>query len=229
MRSWTPFGSVRRMSSIALPDAGGDLHRVGAELLDDAGADDLALETVRDAAPHRRGLAHVGDVAEQDRHVAPRRDDRAPQVVDALRAAERAHRPFDRALGDDAARRVHVRFLDGVQHVVEADAARRHAFGIELHLKLAEIAAEPFDGRDTGHGQQSIVDLELREVAQRHEVRRAGLGFERELEDLVQPSGQARNQRRVGAGRQLPGHLGDALGDELARAVVVGVSARTRS
>ena len=223
MRSWTPFGSVRRMSSTALADASGDGHGIRAELLDDAGADDLALEPVRDAAPDRRGLANVGDVAEQDGHVPPRRDHGAPQVVDALRATERAHRPFDRALGDDAARRVHVRFLDGVHHLVQADASRRHAFGIELHLKLPEIAAQPFHGRDTGHGQQSVVDLELREVPQRHEIRRAWIGFERELEDLVEPAGEAGNQRRIGAGGKLPGDLRDPLGDELPRAVVVGV------
>ena len=121
-----------------------------------------------------------------------------------LRAAERAHRPFDRALGDDAARGVQVRFLDGVHHVVEADAPRGHALGIELHLKLPQVAAETLHGRHAGHGQQPVVDLELGEIAQRHQVRRAWLGFERELEDLVQPAGQAGDQRRIGPGGSCP-------------------------
>ena len=50
-----------------------------------------------------------------------------------------------------------------------------------------------------------------------------GLRLERELENLVQPAGQARHHRRVGALRQLPGGLTDALRDELPGAVVVGV------
>ena len=83
-----------------------------------------------------------------------RRHHRAPQVVDGLRAAERAHGPFDGALRDNAARGIQVRFLDRVHHVVQADASRRHAFGIELDLKLAQIAAETFHRRDTGHRQQ---------------------------------------------------------------------------
>ncbi len=95
--------------------------------------------------------------------------------------------------------------------------------GIDLHLELAQVAAEPLDRRHAGHRQQAVLHLELGEVAQRHQVDGAGLGLERELEDLVQPAGEAREQRRVGARRQLRRHLADALGDQLARAVVVGV------
>ena len=68
---------------------------------------------------------------------------------------------------------------------------------IELHLELAQIAAEPLDRGDAGHGEQAVLHLELGEVAQRHQVGGAGLGLERELEDLVQPSGEAREQRRA--------------------------------
>ena len=106
---------------------------------------------------------------------------------------------------------------------------RGHPLGIELHLELAQVAAEPLDGGDARHREQAVLHLELGEIAQRHQVRGAGLGLERELEDLVQPAGQARDERRIGARRQLPGDLRHALGDELAGAVVVGVAARTRS
>ena len=177
---------------------------------------------MRDAAPDRRRLADVGDVAEQHRHISSRGHHGAAEVVNGLRPAERADGPLDRALRDDAARGVHVRFLDRVHHLVEADAPRRHALGIELHLELAEIAAEPLDGRDARHGQEPVVHLELGEIPQRHQVRRAGVGFEREFEDLVETAGQAGDQRRVGAGRKLAGDLRDPLGDELPRAVVVG-------
>ena len=155
--------------------------------------------------------------------------DRAAQVVDRLRAAERAHGPLDRPLCDDAAGGVQVRLLDGVHDVVQADAPRGHALGIELHLELPQVAAETLDGRDARNGQQPVVHLELGEIAQRHQVGGAWLGFERELEDLVQSAGQAGDERRIGAGGKLPGHLRHPLGHELSRAVVVGVRARTRS
>ena len=54
-------------SAIAARMPAATAHGVGAELLDDAAADDLAREPVREAAPDRRRLAHVGDVAEQHR------------------------------------------------------------------------------------------------------------------------------------------------------------------
>ncbi len=109
-----------------------------------------------------------------------------------------------------------------MHHLVEADEPRRHALGVELHLELPEIAAQPLHGGDAGHGQQPVVHLELREIPQGHEIRGARVSLERELEDLVQTAGEAGNQRRIGAGWQLPGHLPDPLGDELPRAVVVG-------
>ena len=116
-----------------------------------------------------------------------------------------------------------IRLLDRVQHLVEADAPRRHPLGIELHLELPQVAAKPLDRRHAGHGEQPVVDLELGQIAQRHQVGGAWLGLERELEDLVQATGQAGDERRIGARRQLADDLRDALGDELSRAVVVGV------
>ena len=138
-------------------------------------------------------------------------------------ATDGAHRPFGAALRDESAGRVDVRVLDRVQHLVERDVPRRHARRVELNLELTQVAAEPLDGGDAGHGEQAVLELELGEVAQRHQVDGAGFRFERELQDLVQAAGQARQQRRVGARRQLRRHLTDALGDELPRAVVVGV------
>ena len=110
-----------------------------------------------------------------------------------------------------------------MHHFVEADAPRGHPLGIELHLELAEIAAESFHRGHAGHGEQPVVHVELGEIAQRHEIGGAWVGFERELEDLVQTAGQAGDQRRIGAGRKLTGDLRHSLGDELPRAVVVGV------
>ena len=71
------------------------------------------------------------------------------------------------ALRDDAGRCIEVGFLDGVSHFVERDASSRKALGVQLHLELTQIAAEPLDGRDTRDGEQTVVDLELREIAQR--------------------------------------------------------------
>ena len=158
---------------------------------------------------HRRRAAHD--------------DDRLAQILDAGGAAERADGPLHRTLAHEAARGIDVRRSDRVQHLVERHAARRHALRIELHLELAQVSAEAFDRRHAGHGEQPVAHVELREIAQRHQVRRARLRLERELEDLVESTGHAGQQRRLGARRELRGHLRDPLGDELARAVVVGV------
>ena len=188
---------VSRSSAIAARMPAATCDRVGAELLDDPAADDLAGEPVRDAAAHRRRLAHVGDVAEQHRRAAAHRDDRLAQLLDGRRAAQRAHRPLHLPLRHEAAGRVDVRAPRRVHDLVERDAARRHALRIELDLELAQVAAEPLDRGDAGHGEQPVLDLELREVAQRHQVGGAGLGLERELEDLVEPAGEAGEQRRA--------------------------------
>ena len=153
MRSWTPFGSARRMSSTAPRMPAATVTVSAPNCLMTRALTTSPFSRCATPAPHRRRFANVGDVAEQHRHVAARGHDRAAQVVNGLRAAERAHRPFDRALRDDAAGGVHVRLLDGVHHIVEADAPRRHALGIELHLELSQIAAEPLDSGDAGHGR----------------------------------------------------------------------------
>jgi hypothetical protein len=79
----------------------------------------------------------------------------------------------------------------------------RHAIGVHLDLKLAQIAAEPLDGGDAGHREQPILDLVLGEVAERHQIGNARRSLERELEDLVEPPGDAGQQRRIGPWRKL--------------------------
>ena len=134
-----------------------------------------------------------------------------------------AHRPLHRPLHDEPAGDVQVRPLNSVKHLVERHATRRHAVRIHLHLELSEIATQALDRCHARHGQQPVANLELSKVAQRHEVYRARLGFQRELENLIQATGEARQQRGLGSGRQLGCRLRDSLRDELARAVVVGI------
>jgi len=110
-----------------------------------------------------------------------------------------------------------------MHHVVETDEPRRHSFGIELHLKLPEVAAEAFHSGDPWNRQQSIVDLELGQIAQRHQICGAGISLERELENFVQPAGEARDEWWTRSCRKLARDLGDALGDELTRPVIVRV------
>jgi hypothetical protein len=148
-----------------LADARPDLHGVGPELLDDPRADDLALQAMRDPSTYGGGLTNVGHVTKENRHVSADGDDGAPQVLDCVRSSQHPHGPFDRALRNDAARRVQIRLFDGVPDVIQADAPSGHAFRIELHLKLPQVAAETLDGRDSWHGHQPVVDLELRKVA----------------------------------------------------------------
>ena len=86
-----------------------------------------------------------------------------------------------------------------MHHLVQADAPRRHALGIELHLELPQVSAETLDGRHSRHGKQAVVDFELGKIAQGHEIGCTWLRFERELEDLVQAACEARDEWRVGA------------------------------
>ena len=206
-----------------LAHAGRHGHGVGAELLRDPGAHHLAGEPVGHAATHGRRLANVGHIAQQHRHVAPHRDHRVSQILGRADTADRPHRPFDGALRDHPARRVDVRFVDGVEDVVQADASSRHPFRIELHLELTEVSAQPLDGRHARHGEQAVLDVELRQIPQRHQIGAAGVRFQRELEDLVQPPGQTRDERWLGSRRELPCRLRDSLGHELPRPVVVGI------
>ena len=138
-----------------LTNPGRDLHGVGAELLDDPRADDFALQAMRDASAHGSRLTNVSDVTEQHGHIPSNGDDGAPQVIDRVRAAQGTHGPFDRPLRDDAAGGVQVRLFDGVHHLIQADAPRGHALGIQLHLKLPQIATQTFDRRHAGNGQQA--------------------------------------------------------------------------
>ena len=200
---------------------------IGAELFDHAAADDFAGQPMGDTAPDGGRLDHVRDVAEHDRDSFLDRDDRRSELVDGLHAADGAHRPFRAALRDESAGRVDVRVLDGVQHFVQRDVPRRHAGRIDLNLELPEIAAEPLDRGDTRDGEQPVLQLELGQVPERHQVHGAGFGFEREFENLVQPAGEARQQRSIGAGRELRSDLTDTLGDELPGPVVVRVASNS--
>ncbi len=206
-----------------LPNALGDLDRVRSELFDDARADDLAFQPVGHAPSRRWRLTHVGDVADQHGRRAAHNDHGLTQLVDAGGAAEGSDRPFHRTLTNEATGGIDVRRLHGVHHFVETDPARGHALRIELHLELAQVSAEPFDGRDARDGEQPILHVEFGEIAQRHQIRGARIRFERELEDLVESSGDAGQERRFRTRRQLRPDLIDPLGDELARAVIVGV------
>ena len=200
-----------------------DDHGVGPELLRHPAAHDLALQAVSDAPAHRGRVDHGRHVTEKDGRRAAQRDHRVPQVVERRDPAHRSDRPLHRALDDDARGGVLVRAFEGVDDLVEGHATPGGPLGVEQDLVLAEVAAEPLDRRDPGYGEEPVLDLELGQVAERHQVYRPRLGLQRELEDFVQAAGEAGQQRGVGPGRHLRRGLRDALGHELARAVVVGL------
>jgi hypothetical protein len=176
---------------------------------------------VRDAAPHCGRLADLGDVAQQHGDSTLHHDDGVAQLLDVRRATGRPHGPVHLRLGHESTRGAHVGTARGVHDLVEGDPARRHAIRIQLDLELAQVTAEPLDGRHTRHGEQAVLDLVLGQVAQRHEVRDAGPGLDGDLEDLVEPAGHAREQRWLGARGELD--LRHALGDVLPRTRGIGV------
>ena len=180
-----------------LADARRDLDRVRAELLADAAAHDLAGQPMGETSAKRRRLEHVRNVGQEHGGRPARGDHGAAQVVDPGRAPDRAHAPFRRPAGDEAGRRVLVRAFQGVEDLVQGDTPRGHPVGVELDLELTEVSTERLHGRDARHGQEPIPDLELGEIAQRHEVERPLFRLEGELEDLVQPAGQAGEERRL--------------------------------
>ena len=179
----------------------GDRDGVGAELPHDAAAHHLAGQPVGQAAPHRRPLAHVGDVAQEHRRPAAHRHDGRGDVGDAVGPGVGVDRPLHRALGDEAAGGGGAGALGGVDQLGQRHAAGRHAIGVDLDLELAQVAAQPLDRGDAGHRQEPVLDLVLGQIAQRHQVGGAGVGLDRELEDLVEPAAEARQHRRAGAGR----------------------------
>ena len=204
-------------------NASRDRDGVRAKLFDDARADHFAFEAMCNAAPDGRRLAHIGHIAEEDRHVFPNQDDRISQVVHVSGAADRPDAPLGCALHDETTGGVDVAAFDGVQHVAEAHATGRHAIRINLHLELAKVAAQTFDRRDTRHSEQPVLHVELREIPQRHQVGTSGLRFQREFEDFVQATRQARDKRRVGTGRQFRRCLRHTFRYKLPRAVVIGI------
>ncbi len=176
---------------------------------------------MRDAAPDGRGFKDVGDVSEHDRYAFLHGDHGRAQVLDRLHATNGAHRPLGASLRHEPTGRVHIRVFNRMEHLVECHVSSRHACGIDLNLKLTQVSAQPLHRGDAGHGEEAVLDLELREIAERHEIHGAGLRLQRELQDLVQATGEARQQWRVGPGGQLRADLANALGDELPRPVVV--------
>ena len=170
---------------------------------------------MRNTAPNRGRFPNLGDVADQHWDAATHGHDGRSQIVNSRDAPDDAHAPLHCALHHDAARRVLVALLNRVLNLGERDVPGEHPIGIDLHLELAEVAAQTLDSRHPRHGQQPVLDVELREIAQGHQVGCARFSLKRELENLVQSPGQARDQRRLGAGRQLRRALLDALGHEL--------------
>ena len=90
-------------------------------------------------------------------------------------------------------------------------------------VKGPEVAAESFDCGNARNRKQPILDVELCEIAQRHQVSGARCCFQRELIDFIETPGDSRQQWRFGSRRQLGAYLIHALGNKLTGSVVVGI------
>ncbi len=87
-----------------ITDGGGDLDRVGAELLADAAAHHLAGQAMGEPPARRRRLQHVRDVGQEHGGGAAGGDHRVAQVVHARRAPDGTHAPLRRPAGHEARR-----------------------------------------------------------------------------------------------------------------------------
>ena len=84
----------------------------------------------------------------------------------------------------------------------KARVASARLLHLKLHINYIIIAPSKPRGDSPGAKWGGLLlHLELREITQRGEVGGPGIGLERELEDLVEPPGQARQQWSVGARR----------------------------
>jgi hypothetical protein len=199
------------------------LHGVRAELLDDAATHHFAAQPVCNAAAHRGCFAYLGDIPERDRRRAVNSYHRFSQIVHRLNASHSPNRPLHRTPHEETARRVQIGPFGGLHDFRQRHAPRRHAVRIELYLELAQVSAQAFDRGYTGNREQPDAHIKFREVPERHQVRRTWFGFEGELEDFIQASRNTRDQGSIGSRRQLVSRLAHTLGNELPRAIVVGL------
>ena len=135
-----------------------------------AAAHDLAVEPVRDAAPHRRRLAHVGDVAE--RH--GRRPCTATTVLRRSSTFARARRRARSTPSAPCVTKPPAAFTlaPSTACMTSSSVTPRAAMrsGSSCTWNCAQVAAEPLDRGDARHREQPVLDLELREIAQRHQI-----------------------------------------------------------
>ena len=152
------------------------------------------FEPVSDARRTRRVPPHVGDITEQYRHVAADRDDGRRRSSTEVGAADSAV-PSTRSQPCATMPPEAFRFDSSTacSTLVETDLARQPS---------VRDRAEPGTGGDNRrdarrptprHREQPVLDLELGQIAERHQIGRTRVSFERELKDLVEATGQTRD------------------------------------
>ena len=161
------FGQRRGNLLEALLDVVDDGERVGAGALQGDAARDLAFAVeLGDAAPLVRADLDARDVLEQHRRAAVHLDDDLLEVARAFEIAAAAHHELVLGKLERAPADVHVAVADDVAHLLQRDAERAHAAGIDDDVVLLDEAADAGDLGDTLGLRQPEADLPVLQRAQ---------------------------------------------------------------
>ena len=152
---------------------------------------------------------HGGDLAQVDRGEAAAGHDQVGEAAGLGDAAGDLDQPVVVAALDVAGREVLVLVADRPHDVVDADAQRMHAAGIELDVDLPLDAADDRDAADVAHRLQALDDHLVgqgREIAHRADVR-----AHRDRDDRLVVGIEALDQRLLDLGLESGADLLDLL------------------
>ncbi len=172
----------------------GDDARVLADQHRHRGEHDLLAILGRRAGPETRADRDIGHILDADGHAAARRDQDFREVLLVTGLAGNADQDLLAAALDIACAAIGIVALQRADDVVEREIERRQRGGIGGDMILAGIAADRVDLRDPGHRAHLRADDPVGHrpqilgiIGRPVRLLRAGLGLDREHEDLAEP------------------------------------------
>ena len=125
-------------------------------------------------------------------------------------------------VGEKAAGRIDVRFVDRGLHLVQSHSRGDQHGGVNKHLILAHIAAHHRDLRHARDAHEPAAHVPVRQRAQLHGTDRRIFAGQADGHDLPHDRGH-RTEERADVLRQTRGHFGHLFPDNLPRAVDIRV------